>query len=422
MPKIYKTVTELIGNTPLFELVNYNKAGGFCAKILAKLEYLNPAGSIKDRVARAMIEDAESRGLLKKGTVIVEPTSGNTGIGLAAVAASKGYRLILTMPENMSLERRKLLKAYGAELVLTDGAKGMAGAIEKAEEIVRLLQCSMPNAQCGVSDNSPFGRGAHEGFPDGVGVVSYNREASVNSETAREQFPTEACPEADNHNGHSKEGVPTQACLTGRGGTAFINARPLPLAFMPSQFKNPANPAAHEAATGPEIWRDTEGKVDFFVCCVGTGGTISGVGRYLKAQAAESAVNSADTGTEKSTGGYLKTKNPDIKVIAVEPAGSPVLSGGKAGSHAIQGIGAGFIPEVLDTQIYDEIITVSDNDTFAAARKIAKTDGILIGISSGAALSAASQLALRPENKGKRIVVIFPDSGERYLSTALFEE
>lgn len=306
--KIYKSVTDLIGKTPLLELVNTEKANNLDAKILAKLEYFNPAGSVKDRVAKFMIDDAEEKGILKPDSVIIEPTSGNTGIGLAAVAAAKGYRLIITMPETMSIERRNLMKAYGAEVVLTEGAGGMSAAIKKAEEL----------------------------------------------------------------------------------------AKEIPNSFIPAQFSNPANPKAHVRTTGVEIWDDTDGKVDIFVSAVGTGGTISG------------------------TGAYLKSKNPDIKVIAVEPAGSPVISGGKAGSHKIQGIGAGFIPETLDTDIFDEVITVTDNDAFEQGREIVRNDGILVGISSGAAVWTAVQLAKRPENKGKNIVVILPDTGERYLSTPMF--
>ena len=310
MAKIYKSLTELIGKTPLLELSNYEKENALGAAVLAKLEYFNPAGSVKDRIAKAMIDDAEEKGLLKKGSVIIEPTSGNTGIGLASVAAARGYRVILIMPETMSVERRKLLKAYGAELILTDGAAGMKGAIAKAEEL----------------------------------------------------------------------------------------AKETPDSFIPGQFINPANPAVHRATTGPEIWDDTDGKVDYFVAGIGTGGTITGVGEYLK------------------------SKNPEIKVIAVEPTGSPVLSEGKAGPHKIQGIGAGFVPDTLNTGVYDEIIKVDNEDAFVTGREVAEEEGLLVGISSGAALWAATQLAKRPENKGKNIVVLLPDTGERYLSTALFEE
>mgnify|MGYP001089899958 CR=1 FL=1 len=300
----------LIGNTPLVEVANIEKELGLEATVLVKLEYFNPAGSVKDRVAKAMIEDAEEKGLLKKGSVIIEPTSGNTGIGLAAIAAAKGYRIILTMPETMSVERRNILKAYGAELVLTEGSRGMAGAIEKAEEL----------------------------------------------------------------------------------------AKEIPGGFIPGQFVNPANPAVHRATTGPEIWRDTDGKVDLFIAGVGTGGTITGVGEYLKEQ------------------------NPAVKIVALEPADSPVLSGGKAGAHKIQGIGAGFVPEVLHTDVYDEIFRADSGDAFAAAKLLAKKEGILVGISSGAALHGAIELAKRPENKGKVIVALLPDTADRYYSTPLFTE
>ena len=307
--KVYKKITDLIGNTPLLELENIEKELGLEAKLLVKLEYFNPAGSVKDRIAKAMIDDAEEKGLLKAGSVIIEPTSGNTGIGLASVAASRGYRLIITMPETMSIERRNLMKAYGAELVLTDGAKGMKGAIEKANE----LAAEIPNS------------------------------------------------------------------------------------YIPSQFTNPANPAIHERTTGVEIWNDTDGQVDIFVAGVGTGGTLSGAGAYLKSQ--------------KSS----------VKVVAVEPDSSPVLSEGKAGPHKIQGIGAGFVPETLNTSIYDEIIRVVNEDAFETGRKIVRTEGVLVGISSGASLWAAIQLAKRPENKGKTIVALLPDIGERYLSTPMFD-
>ena len=310
MSKIYKTITDLIGKTPLLELEKYGKSHGLEAKVIAKLEYFNPAGSVKDRIAKAMIDDAEKTGKLKKGSVIIEPTSGNTGIGLASVAAARGYKIIITMPETMSIERRNLLKAYGAELVLTDGSQGMKGAIAKAEEL-------------------------------------------------------------------SKE---------------------TPGSFIPSQFTNPANPAYHKATTGPEIWEDTDGNVDIFVAGVGTGGTLSGVGEYLK------------------------SKNPNIKIVAVEPASSPVLSEGKAGAHKIQGIGAGFIPDTLNTEIYDEIIKVENDDAFKTGKAIARTEGMLVGISSGAAVWAASELAKRPENKGKTIVALLPDTGERYLSTPMFSD
>ena len=308
--KIYHTAADLVGRTPLLELGRIEKSYGLEAVLLAKLEYLNPAGSVKDRIAKAMIEDAEEKGLLRKGSVIIEPTSGNTGIGLASVAAAKGYRLIITMPETMSVERRKLMQAYGAELVLTEGVKGMKGAIAKAEE----LQKETPNS------------------------------------------------------------------------------------IIAGQFVNPANPAIHKATTGPEIWDDTDGKVDIFVAGVGTGGTITGVGQYLK------------------------SKNPGVKVVAVEPASSPVLSKGTAGAHKIQGIGAGFVPDVLDTKVYDEIIPVENDDAFATGRLIGHKEGVLVGISSGAAVWAAIQLAKRPENAGKNIVVLLPDTGDRYLSTPLFAE
>ena len=310
MTNYYKSTLDLIGNTPLVEVINIEKEQNLEASVLVKLEYFNPGGSVKDRIAKAMIEDAESRGALKEGSVIIEPTSGNTGIGLAAIAAAKGYRIILTMPETMSVERRNILKAYGAELVLTDGTKGMKGAIARAQEL----------------------------------------------------------------------------------------AAEIPDSFIPGQFENPANPAAHRSATGPEIWRDTDGKIDIFVAGVGTGGTITGVGEYLKEQ------------------------NPDINIVAVEPEGSPVLTEGKAGKHKIQGIGAGFVPETLNTSVYDEVIRVTDEDAFAAARHLARKEGILTGISSGAALHAAVELAQRPENKGKMIVALLPDSGDRYYSTPLFTE
>lgn len=308
--RVYRKITDLIGGTPLLELTNYEKANELNAKIYAKLEYFNPAGSVKDRIAKAMLDDAEEKGLLKPGAVIIEPTSGNTGIGLASVAASRGYRVILTMPETMSVERRNLLKAYGAELVLTEGTKGMPGAIAKAKELA-------------------------------------------------EQTPN---------------------------------------SYIPSQFTNPANPAVHLKTTGPEIWADTDGKVDIFVAGVGTGGTLSGVGAYLKSQ------------------------NPNVKVVAVEPATSPVLSGGKAGPHKIQGIGAGFVPDTLNTDIYDEILPVQNEDAFATGRALARSEGVLVGISSGAAVFAAAQLAKRPENAGKVIVALLPDTGERYLSTPMFAD
>lgn len=308
--KTYQKITDLIGNTPLLELTNLEKKFGLEATLLAKLEYFNPAGSVKDRIAKAMVDDAEAKGLLKPGSVIIEPTSGNTGIGLASVAASRGYRLIITMPETMSVERRNLMKAYGAELVLTDGAKGMKGAIAKADEL----------------------------------------------------------------------------------------AKEIPHSFIPGQFVNQANPAAHFATTGPEIWEDTDGKVDIFVAGVGTGGTVTGVGKYLK------------------------SKNPNVKIVAVEPATSPVLSKGVAGPHKIQGIGAGFVPETLDTNVYDEIFAVENDDAFATGKAIARTEGVLVGISSGAAVYAATELAKRPENKGKIIVALLPDTGDRYLSTPMFSD
>ena len=310
MSKIYTSADQLVGKTPLLELVHIEKSEGLEAKVLGKLEYFNPAGSVKDRIAKAMIDDAEQKGLLKEGSVIIEPTSGNTGIGLASVAAARGYRIIIVMPETMSVERRQLMKAYGAQLVLTEGAKGMKGAIAKADEL----------------------------------------------------------------------------------------AKEIPNSFIPGQFVNPANPAIHRATTGPEIWDDTDGKVDIFVAGVGTGGTVTGVGEYLKSQ------------------------NPDVKVVAVEPASSPVLSRGVAGSHKIQGIGAGFVPDVLDTKVYDEVIPVENEDAFATGRLIGKSEGVLVGISSGAAVWAAIQLAKRPENKGKTIVALLPDTGDRYLSTPLFAD
>lgn len=310
MSKRFKSIDHLIGNTPLLQLTNFEKRNKLNATILAKLEYFNPAGSVKDRIARAMIDDAEAKGVLKKGSVIIEPTSGNTGIGLAAIAAARGYRIILTMPETMSAERRSLLKAYGAEIILTEGGRGMKGAIDRAEEL----------------------------------------------------------------------------------------AKEIPNSFIPDQFSNPANPEAHRTTTGPEIWDDTDGKVDIFVAGVGTGGTITGVGEYLK------------------------SKNPAVRIVAVEPAASPVLSKGIAGPHGIQGIGAGFIPKVLNTKIYEEVITVSDDDAFAAAREVGKSEGLLVGISSGASIHAAAELTRRPENKDKIIVVLLADTGERYISTPLFRD
>ena len=310
MSKIYTSADQLIGKTPLLELTHIEQAEGLEAKVLGKLEYFNPAGSVKDRIAKAMIDDAEQKGLLKPGSVIIEPTSGNTGIGLASVAAARGYRIIIVMPETMSVERRQLMKAYGAELVLTEGAKGMKGAIAKADEL----------------------------------------------------------------------------------------AKEIPNSFIPGQFVNPANPAVHKATTGPEIWEDTDGRVDIFVAGVGTGGTITGVGEYLK------------------------NRNPDVKVVVVEPASSPVLSKGVAGSHKIQGIGAGFVPAVLDTKVYDEIIAVENEDAFATGRLIGRKEGVLVGISSGAAVWAAIQLAKRPENRGKTIVALLPDTGDRYLSTPMFAD
>ena len=310
MSKIFTSADQLIGKTPLLELVHIEKEEGLEAKVLAKLEYFNPAGSVKDRIAKAMIDDAEAKGLLKPGSVIIEPTSGNTGIGLASVAAARGYRIIIVMPETMSVERRQLMKAYGAELVLTEGAKGMKGAIAKADEL----------------------------------------------------------------------------------------AKEIPNSFIPGQFVNPANPAVHKATTGPEIWADTDGKVDIFVAGVGTGGTVTGTGEYLKEQ------------------------NPNVKVVAVEPASSPVLSKGTPGAHKIQGIGAGFVPDVLNTSVYDEIIAVENDDAFATGKLIGKKEGVLVGISSGAAVWAAIQLAKRPENKGKTIVALLPDTGDRYLSTPLFAD
>lgn len=310
MSRVYTSADQLIGGTPLLELTHIEREEGLEARILGKLEYFNPAGSVKDRIAKAMIDDAEKKGLLKPDSVIIEPTSGNTGIGLASVAAARGYRIIIVMPETMSVERRKLMKAYGAELVLTEGAKGMKGAIEKANEL----------------------------------------------------------------------------------------AKEIPNSFIPGQFINPANPAVHKATTGPEIWNDTDGKVDIFVAGVGTGGTITGTGEYLKSQ------------------------NPNVKVVAVEPASSPMLSKGTAGSHKIQGIGAGFVPDVLDTKVYDEVIAVENEDAFTTGRLIGRKEGVLVGISSGAAVWAAVQLAKRPENRGKTIVVLLPDTGDRYLSTPLFED
>jgi len=310
MSKIYKNLAELVGKTPLLEVTNYSEGKDLKANILAKLEYFNPAGSVKDRIAKAMIEDGENKGLLKPGSVIIEPTSGNTGIGIASIGTAKGYKVIIVMPETMSIERRSLIKAYGAEIVLTEGAKGMKGAIAKADE----LAAETPNS------------------------------------------------------------------------------------FIPGQFKNPANPEVHKNTTGPEIWEDTDGKVDIFVAGIGTGGTITGVGEYLK------------------------SKNPNVKIVAVEPSDSPILSEGKAGPHKIQGIGAGFVPDVLNTSIYDEIITIKNEEAFAASRELSKTEGLLVGISSGAATFAATELAKRPENVGKTIVVLLPDTGERYLSTALFED
>ena len=310
MGKVYKNLSELVGRTPLLEIEKYNKSKDLNAKVFAKLEYFNPAGSVKDRIAKSMIEDAEKKGLIKEGTVIIEPTSGNTGIGIASIGAAKGYEVKIVMPKTMSVERRSLIKAYGAEIVLTEGSKGMKGAIAKAEELASQIENS----------------------------------------------------------------------------------------FIPGQFVNPANPEIHRKTTGPEIWEDTDGKVDIFVAGVGTGGTITGVGEYLKSQ------------------------NPNVKVVAVEPAGSPVLSEGKSGPHKIQGIGAGFVPDTLNTKVYDEVIKVENEDAFEASRELSRKEGLLVGISSGAAIYAATQLALRPENAGKTIVVLLPDTGERYLSTALFQD
>lgn len=310
MGKVYKNLSELVGKTPLLEIEKYNKSKNLKAKVFAKLEYFNPAGSVKDRIAKSMIEDAEKKGLIKEGTVIIEPTSGNTGIGIASIGSAKGYKVIIVMPETMSIERRSLIKAYGAEIVLTEGAKGMKGAIAKAEELASQIENS----------------------------------------------------------------------------------------FIPGQFQNPANPEIHRKTTGPEIWEDTDGKVDIFVAGVGTGGTITGVGEYLKSQ------------------------NPNVKIVAVEPAGSPVLSEGKSGPHKIQGIGAGFVPDTLNTKVYDEIIKVENEDAFEASRELSRKEGLLVGISSGAAIYAATQLAQKPENDGKTIVVLLPDTGERYLSTALFQD
>ncbi len=371
---IHKSVSELIGKTPLVELTNYEKNHNLEATIVGKVELFNPAGSVKDRIAKAMLDKAEAAGKLNSETVIIEPTSGNTGIGLSAIAAARGNRIIITMPETMSIERRNLMKAYGAELVLTDGSKGMKGAIARAQE----LSEEIPNSFIPSQFTNPANPAVHEATTGPE--IWADTEGKIDIKA------------------YGAELVLTDGSKGMKGAIARAQelSEEIPNSFIPSQFTNPANPAVHEATTGPEIWEDTEGKIDIFVAGVGTGGTLSG------------------------TGAFLKSKNPDIKVVAVEPAGSPVLSEGHGGAHKIQGIGAGFVPDTLNTEIYDEVLPITDEEAFEAGRELAGKDGLLVGISSGAAVAAATKLAQRPENKGKVIVAVLPDTGERYLSTAMF--
>ena len=396
MSKIYKGTLGLIGNTPLVEVVNIEKELGLEATLLVKLEYLNPAGSVKDRIAKAMIEDAEEKGILKEGSVIIEPTSGNTGIGLASIAAAKGYRIILTMPETMSVERRNILKAYGAEIVLTEGAKGMKGAIAKADELAK----EIPNSFVPGQFVNPANPAAHKkttgpeiwNDTDGAVDIVIAGVGTGGTLSGIGAYLKEKKPEVQ-----IVALEPASSPVLSEGKADEL-AKEIPNSFVPGQFVNPANPAAHKKTTGPEIWNDTDGAVDIVIAGVGTGGTLSGIGAYLK------------------------EKKPEVQIVALEPASSPVLSEGKAGPHKIQGIGAGFVPETLDTKIYDEIYKAEADEAFETAKLLAKKEGVLVGISSGAALAGAIELAKRPENKGKTIVALLPDSGDRYYSTPLFTE